>query len=627
MLDVPPDRKRQMLEFVRPYRGQFVAALGIAAVSAGSAAATLFILQALLEPIMSGTVTSPWDSALVYQARIHWLTHTAPEFLRPALAPIVEIAAAIEVTWARLPPMKRLGAACGGFLLLTLVQAGTRYIQRLWMRSMSLGIVASIRSALFDRLMDLSMRFFHANHSSKLLSRITHDLSKLGSLLVDITVTVFVDIFKVIGTLAALYFIAGKFIVIGLVVAAMCFYPTMRLARRVRSREHKNRAQMGSMFQTLTESLSAQKIVKVFGAEEYERQRFEVINAKYTEGRMRATELKARTGPIVDIVGGLGTVGLMYAGGVYVLSGGMTPETLMVMILGLTQVVTTIRHVAATNNKLQEGLASADRVATVLYSDSEIHDAPDAIELPLLSERIVFENVNYSHTPDTPVLEDINFELFRGQTLALVGPTGAGKSTIGDLIVRLYDVDSGAVMIDGVDVRDATLASLRGQVAMVTQDTVLFQDTIANNIAYGAPDTPREDIIKAATAAHAHEFISEMDNGYETLVGERGARLSGGQRQRIAIARALLKDAPILVLDEATSALDSHSEALVQDAIDHLREGRTTITIAHRLSTIRDADQILVLEAGRVVQRGTHAQLLDDTDGLYAHLYAIQSRH
>jgi ABC-type multidrug transport system fused ATPase/permease subunit len=298
---------------------------------------------------------------------------------------------------------------------------------------------------------------------------------------------------------------------------------------------------------------------------------------------------------------------------------------LMAVIFLLVQAVAAMRRLGDTNSKLHSGLSSADRVATVLYSEPEFVDAPDAIDIQGLQRDLVYDKVSYDHDPEHPVLRDISFRLPKGRTLALVGHTGSGKTTLADLLPRFYEVDEGAIQIDGVDIRRLRIASLRDQIALVTQDTLLFRDTVANNIAYGREGTTREEIERVARAANAHDFILRLPQGYDTEIGERGTKLSGGERQRISIARALLKDAPILILDEATSALDTASEAVVQQAINNLKAGRTTIVIAHRLSTIREADQILVLDRGRIAERGTHQELLA-RGGIYAEMINIQYR-
>jgi subfamily B ATP-binding cassette protein MsbA len=382
---------------------------------------------------------------------------------------------------------------------------------------------------------------------------------------------------------------------------------------------------MGTLYNSIGEVLSAQKIVKAYGAEAHEAERFRRINDDWTQARMKAIAIKTRTGPMVELAGACGLGLIVWFGGLRVINGTWNAAEFMAILLVLVKLIGSMRRLGMLNNRVQTGIASADRVSTVLFAKREIVDEPGADELTSVDGGIELRSVSFGYDPGQPVLHDISFQVPRGGSLAIVGPTGSGKSTISDLLPRFFDPEQGVVMISGRDIRDYTVESLRRNIAIVTQDTILFQDTIAANIAYARPETPMEKIIEAAKAAHAHDFIMATPDGYETFVGERGMTLSGGERQRVAIARALLRDAPILVLDEATSALDSKAEKVVQGAIDTLKHGRTTVTIAHRLSTIRDADQILVIAEGRIAERGTHAKLLA-AGGLYAEMWNAQTQ-
>ncbi|HZM00239.1 MAG TPA: ABC transporter ATP-binding protein, partial [Planctomycetota bacterium] len=539
------------------------------------------------------------------------------------LAPARLLLESFMFLWLNLEPFEQLAAACAFFVLLAMIEQSNKYAQKLIMRSVVLRIVSDIRLALFDRLMSFSMRFYQANHSGRLMSRLTGDLHGLGVLLVDVVIDLATDCFTLIGALLGLYLKGGWLVLAGLALSVVSFVPVQVLARRLRRKESDNQSRLASLFINLSEVFTAQKVVKAFGAEDYEQARFRRVNEQYVSGQMKATDLRARVQPLVDVIGAVGIALLVWLGGLQVVDGNWAVGDLFGVIFLLVQVIGALRRLSDTNTKLHGGLASADRVATVLDSDPEIVDAPDAVALDGFHRGISFREVRYDHDPAHPVLRDVTFELHKGRTLAVVGPTGSGKTTLADLVPRFYDVQGGAVLIDGRDVREIKLASLRALVSVVTQDPVLFRDTLRANIAYARPDTPMEDIVAAAKAAHAHDFIMRLPQGYDTAVGERGLTLSGGERQRVAIARALLKNAPILILDEATSALDSASEQLVQAALANLKAGRTTIVIAHRLSTVRDADVILVLERGRVVETGAHSALMRK-GGIYAEMVKIQ---
>ncbi|MBM3985013.1 MAG: ABC transporter ATP-binding protein [Planctomycetes bacterium] len=616
---------RRLTVFAWPFTAMLLAALFMSGVAAMAKMGFVFTLKRLFQPIFeprmelghAAQILRQLDSLLSFDT---WFAATDA-----VLGAALLLAGRASAWWTGLGPERQLYAAAGMLVGLAVLEQVNKYCQRLIMRTVSLEVVKAIRGALFDRLMTLSMRFYQANHSGKLLSRLTSDLNNMGSLLVDVLVDLSTDFLTLLAALIYLWVLGGELVILGLGIAIVSFIPVQQISRRIRRKEGVNQARMGSLYATLSETLSAQKIIKVFNAEDHERRRFALVNEDNTEGRKKTAELRARIQPVVEIIGAFGIAAFAVYGGLEVIAGRWNPTDFIAIIFLLVECVAAMRRLGDTNSKMHTGLSSADRVATVLYSEPEIVDRPGAVELSGLRQGISFSGVAYDHDPQHPVLRDITFELPKGRTLALVGPTGSGKTTLADLVPRLFDVDAGSVRIDGHDVRDVTLASLRRQIAVVTQDTVLFHDSVHGNIAYAMPGATRADVIRAATAANAHGFIQRLPQGYDTQIGERGTRLSGGERQRLAIARALLRDAPILILDEATSALDTASEALVQDAIQKLMQGRTTIVIAHRLSTVRNAHTILVLERGRIVERGSHDELLR-VGGLYARMWGLQGK-
>ncbi|MCB9897415.1 MAG: ABC transporter ATP-binding protein [Planctomycetes bacterium] len=614
---------KRLFSYGRPYMPHLALAFVLSMVAAGAKLSYLFVIKQLLGPFFESKLQ---DELMPTMIRVlqRALAVDTTRFAGDLRATLTMLGGLLQALVRTAEPVSQLQLSALLMVALICFEQGNKYSQKLLMRTVSLKVVSFMRVALFDRILTLSMRFFHVNHSGKLLSRLTNDLNRLGQLLVDVMVSVLSDVFTVVGAIYYVWYEGGIEVILALVLAGVTFIPVQQLGRRIRSKEQGNQKKMSDVFLAISEVLSSQKIVKAFGAESHERERFVEADRRFTEGRMKSTALRARTEPLVEVLGAVGVAAFMYVGGMSVIDGSKDGGEFFTIILALFYCVGALRRLSDTSTNLQSGLSSADRVATVLYSEPELVDKADALELDGFHEAIEFDHVDYAHDPEQPVLRDVSFRLPKGGTLAIVGHTGAGKSTIGDLVARFYDVDRGAVRIDGHDVRDVTMSSLRHQIAMVTQETVLFQGTIGSNIAYAMPDPRQADVERVAKAAFAHDFIMALPNGYDTPVGERGTTLSGGERQRVAIARALLRDAPILILDEATSALDTKSEKIVQDAIDNLKAGRTTILIAHRLSTIRDADLILVLDGGAVVERGTHAELLAH-GGLYAQMVGLQS--
>ena len=409
---------------------------------------------------------------------------------------------------------------------------------------------------------------------------------------------------------------------IAFVVFPASVLPVMRLSRNMKRFTRRGQISTGNLTALLQESIQGNKIVKAFGMEEYEAGRFMAENYRLFKQSLRASRIKAVVAPSMEILAAFGIAGVVWYGGFSVIAGGRTQGEFMAFMTAMFLLYQPFKGLTKTYTMVHQGLAGAERVFEILDQEQEIGDQPDAVDANRFANAIELHNVSFSYG-ENPVLKKINLRINAGEVVALVGMSGVGKSTLADLIPRFYDVSSGRITLDGVDIRDLKLQSLRAQIGIVTQHTFLFNDTVKNNIAYGQPETDMEHIISAARAAHAHDFITTMPKGYDSVIGEMGMQLSGGQRQRLAIARALLKNAPILILDEATSALDLDSERLVQDALENLMTQRTTLVIAHRLSTVRQADRIVVLVNGSVAEQGTHDELMG-RQSEYRRLYTLQ---
>ena len=485
-------------------------------------------------------------------------------------------------------------------------------------------VVRDIRERLYRHMQSLSLSFYLRHPTGVLMSRVLNDVGLMQGAITDAATGLVKDIFTAIFLVFVVFYRDWKLALVALVAFPLAFWPIARFGRKLRRTSVKAQEITGGLSSHLQETISGAKLVKSFGAEEFEAERFSVRNNELFRLSMKVVKVQAMTSPLSEMFAGVGAAAVIYYGGYSVVNGHSTPGNFFSFITALFMLYEPVKRLSRINNVVQQGLAAGSRVFEVIDTLPEVREKPGAAPLPPIRREIAFEGVDFRYAPDgETILKGIDFRVPVGTMVAIVGSSGAGKTTLVDLIPRFYDPQEGAVRIDGVDIRDVTISSLRGQIGIVSQHTVLFNDTVRNNIAYGMPDAPMERIVEAARRANAHAFIERMPDGYATVVGEQGLRLSGGERQRLAIARALLKDAPLLILDEATSALDTESEHVVQEALDTLMRGRTTFVIAHRLSTVRNADVIFVVEEGRIVERGRHEELLSQ-ESRYRSFYLKQ---
>ncbi|MEN6317406.1 MAG: lipid A export permease/ATP-binding protein MsbA [Syntrophaceae bacterium] len=482
--------------------------------------------------------------------------------------------------------------------------------------------VTDLRNELYNHIQRQSLSFFSNNPTGILMSRITNDVNLIQGAVSEAVTSLLKDSFTIIGLVFLIFYRDWKLSVIAMLVFPLTIYPIAKFGRMMRNVATRTQVTMGSLTSLLQETISGTRIVKAFGMEEYEGKRFAKENEALFKLFMKSVSIKGISTPLMEFLGGVAIAAIVLYGGLEVLKGNSTPGNFFSFLAALIMLYEPVKRLTNVNNTIQQGIAGAQRVFSIIDIEPDIRNCSHAIDLPKISKGIDIQDVTFSYEK-TPVLKNINLSIKAGEVVAFVGMSGGGKTTLVNLIPRFYDVTEGRISIDGHDIRDVTIESLRGQIGIVTQQTILFNDTVRNNIAYGNIEKTGENIMEAAKAANAHDFIINLPNRYDTIIGEQGAKLSGGERQRISIARALLKDAPILILDEATSSLDTESEIEVQDALEKLMQGRTTLIIAHRLSTIRNAHRILVLANGEIVEEGTHESLIEKK-GEYFKYYNMQ---
>ena len=515
-------------------------------------------------------------------------------------------------------------------LIVYAVKGTAMYFQGYLMNRVGRLIIRQFRDQLYAHIHDLPLSFFHREKTGTLMSRLIHDVTIIKTMVSNAVTGSLRDACSVLALTVTTFMLDWKMASFTFLVLPAAFYPIHAFGRRIRKISTRSQVAMAELSTFLHETFAGAKIIKAFGMEPYEKERFFQKTENLYKIEMKEVKVDELSSPVMELIGGIGIAVGIYYGGYRIFHNTLSPGTFFAFISATAMLYRPVRKLNKLNIFLQRGLAATDRIYDILDYESEIAERPDPIAIPSGAHKVVFDQVSFRYASENAdnglVLDNISFAASPGEVVALVGMSGGGKTTLVNLVPRFYDVTAGAIRIDGIDIKDAEIVSLRRQIAIVTQEPILFNESVRDNIAYGNPNASEEAIEKAARDAFAHDFIQNFPDGYRTPIGELGNRLSGGEKQRICIARALLKDAPILILDEATSALDSEAEIVVQKALENLMKGRTTFVIAHRLSTITHADRIIVLVKGRIVEEGTHADLLA-REGAYRRLYQMQFGH
>lgn len=516
-----------------------------------------------------------------------------------------------------------LDFAAAAVIIIAAVSAISTYAEKYLTTSVGQRVMHDLRLTLYNHIQRLSLSFFATQKTGDLIVRMTSDIDAVQDFVSSALLGMLVNILTLLGMLGVMFYLDWRFTLISLSVAPALFLVVYSFTRRIKRNARAVKKKEGEIASVVQESLSAVRLIKAFAREEYETRRLDVKSLESVEMALLARSVKAKLTPVVELIVAAGTCLVLWYGARQVMAGRISPGALIVFILYLGKMYKPMRDLSKMSDTVSKASVGFERIREVLATESQVRDLPGARKSPPFRGRVTFERVSFGYDPKLPVLKDVNMTVEPGQFVALVGPTGSGKSTLISLIPRFYDPTSGRVGIDGVDIRSFKLKSLRNQISYVLQESYLFRATVWENIAYGKPSASRDEIVRASKLANAHEFIARLPDGYNTVIGERGETLSGGQRQRITIARAIIRNTPILLLDEPSSGLDAASEELVFEALGRLMHGKTSIVIAHRLATVMRADKIFVVESGTIVESGTHHELLT-RGGLYSHLYDIQ---
>jgi len=584
---------RLVRDLLRPYRGALV----------------IILAAMLVQTAMS--LAAPWPLKVILDNVLN--SHKAPEWL--------DRLRIIPVGGDKLELALVAGAMV---VVIATLSALASYVENYYSESVSQYVAHDLRMRVYEHLQRLSLGYYDTHQVGAILSTITSDVKTIQNFASSGTLGILVDLLTIVGMLVIMFCLNWDFALIAIAATPFLLFFVARFNRAVKKATHDVRKHQAQIVSVVQEGLESVRVVKAYGRQDLEEENLSSVSHATVESALKARKIKAVLSPVVSIVAGICTGIVLWRGTALVLSDAMTIGSLTVFLTYLSKFFKPVQDLAKMGSTIAQTAVGIERVQTILNTDTVIPERPDAREPSTLKGAIEFEHIAFAYDPKEPVLKDVHAKIAAGQFVGIVGPTGGGKSTIVSMVPRFYDPSAGRVLIDGVDLRDLTIQGLRGQIGFVLQDTVLFRGTVRDNIAYGRPTATEAEIVEAAKLANADEFIAKMPDGYNTMVGERGLTLSGGQRQRIGIARAIIRNAPILILDEPTAALDTESEKLVMEALERLMKGRTVLTIAHRLSTIRDAHKIIVLKDGVVAEEGTHDELVAK-NGVYAELHRIQA--
>ncbi len=593
----------RLLRFIRPYLGIFVVALFCMILFTIFSGFSLMTLLPIVDGVMGGKkITISATLAFPFKTQVLHL---------------LDVINGMDRMWL-------LNVSVIFFLSVIVLKVIFDYLQQVLMETVGQKATRDVRCLVYEHMVrKLSMDYFNRERVGALMTRVTNDVSILLELLSGRFANALQDSMQLFLYVGIIFVLDWKLACTALLVFPFMMLPILRIGKLIRKLSRKSQEKVADVSSILHETISGIRIVKAFGMEDYESERFRNESNTFSKIMIKSARREAFLGPLTELAGVLLASFVVYVGAKRVLANSMTLGEFVLFLGALVSMVKPTKVFAKLNVTMQKARAAGERVFEILDTVSTVQEKPQAIRLNALSKDIVFENVSFGYRPDQPILQDVSLAVAAGEVVAFVGPSGVGKTSLLNLLPRFYDPTAGRILVDGVDVRDVTLSSLRGQMGIVTQETILFNDSIKNNIAYGVKETTFEKIVDAAKAANIHDTVIKLPQGYDTVIGERGMRLSGGERQRIAIARAILKNPKILILDEATSALDMESERLVQEALEKLMAKRTVFIIAHRLSTIQHADRIIVLEKGRVLETGRHEELLK-SGALYRKLYELQ---